>query len=697
MADKTRVIRLVADAAQFKKELGELVTATKKVEKATADTAKSMSKLEGLGKGVGTALKAAAAAFSAMAAVKSIKKAADDMAELYTTSQKLGVAVETLSAYGHAASLAGVSTEALGMGFKTLSKNMVDMDTATTKSASALRALGVVSTDTGEQAFKKIADALSKMPDGGNKTALAMAALGKSGADLIPMLNEGGDGLQRMADEAARFGLVIDEQTARAADDFGDNLDRLNGAFNGAVRQITAGMLPAMITLSNEMVGLVNDGKTFKGVGEDLGELMLDISIAAMHAYRSIDTFGKTVGAAAAATALSVEGNFTHLKRFFEEYAKGGSMQAIAYAAFAMSNDGADAAAQVWKELSSDIAKDVAETEERINHLRAAFNRAKAEAASGGGGGRDPKVDGIGTGWAETGTGGGKGDTRRRSLSRWAVEALAEAERYFEELEKIRDALAAIGTNVSDLEQIAGAWEKGARAGQEMETSLARQNELIAWQKDNPQVTDADVAKMDELLRKRDELNGKIRETQDKIKEDMANAKQAADQVSGVFVDWATGIIDAESALKGFVAILLDFLAKKYVLDFLTNLMPGGEGNAKGAAFSGGVKYMARGGVLNSATMMGISGGKMQVAGEAGPEGVLPLRRDRSGNLGVIAAGRPELRVVVNNMAGVDVSTSVGADGGLTLDIVRKAISNDIARGGSTVSRAMERTYGIRR
>jgi len=203
---------------------------------------------------------------------------------------------------------------------------------------------------------------------------------------------------------------------------------------------------------------------------------------------------------------------------------------------------------------------------------------------------------------------------------------------------------------------------------------------------------------MAQMIEKRDELSAGIKATQDKLKEDMDRAKQSAEAVSGVFVDWATGIIDAESALKGFVAILLEFLAKKYVLDFLMNLMPGGtEGNARGAAFSGGVKYMARGGVLNSATMMGISGGKMQVAGEAGPEGVLPLRRDRSGNLGVIAAGRPELRVVVNNMAGVDVSTSVGADGGLTLDIVRKAISNDIARGGSTVSRAMERTYGIRR
>ena len=43
----------------------------------------------------------------------------------------------------------------------------------------------------------QVADAFKKMPDGAEKAGLAMKLFGKSGADLIPLLNEGADGLTK--------------------------------------------------------------------------------------------------------------------------------------------------------------------------------------------------------------------------------------------------------------------------------------------------------------------------------------------------------------------------------------------------------------------------------------------------------------------------------------------------------------------
>ena len=346
MADKTRVIRLVADASQFKKELGELVTATKKVATASEQTAKSMGKIESLGKSVGTAIKGIAVAAAALAAVKAIGQAAKDMSDLYESSQKLGVSVETLSAFGYAAQMSGVSTESLGVGLKQLNRNLTDMDTATTKSANALRALGVVSSDTGEEAFKKIADQLAKMPDSANKTALAMAVFGKSGSDLIPMLNEGAAGLQAMADEAERFGVAISSDTAAAADAFGDNVDRMNFAMKGAVRQITAGLLPSMVTLTNEMVGAVNEGDRFVSMGETLGEMLIDVAEFGLHTARSVETFGEAIGTSAAAIAAASRGEFALAKQMFVEFGQEAEREAMA-------------------------------VEERIKKLRAAFKSAQ--------------------------------------------------------------------------------------------------------------------------------------------------------------------------------------------------------------------------------------------------------------------------------------------------------------------------------
>lgn len=61
---------------------------------------------------------------------------------------------------------------------------------------------------------------------------------------------------------------------------------------------------------------------------------------------------------------------------------------------------------------------------------------------------------------------------------------------------------------------------------------------------------------------------------------------------------------------------------------------------ADGAAFnSGSVTPFAAGGVVSSATMFPMSGGKTGVMGEAGPEAIMPLSRGPDGSLGVKATG----------------------------------------------------------
>ncbi len=74
--------------------------------------------------------------------------------------------------------------------------------------AKVFNALGVSVTDAngrlreGNAVFADLADRFSRMEDGSTKTALAIQIFGESGADLIPLLNAGADGLARMADES---------------------------------------------------------------------------------------------------------------------------------------------------------------------------------------------------------------------------------------------------------------------------------------------------------------------------------------------------------------------------------------------------------------------------------------------------------------------------------------------------------------
>ncbi|HEK2227658.1 TPA: phage tail tape measure protein [Pseudomonas aeruginosa] len=76
---------------------------------------------------------------------------------------------------------------------------------------------------------------------------------------------------------------------------------------------------------------------------------------------------------------------------------------------------------------------------------------------------------------------------------------------------------------------------------------------------------------------------------------------------------------------------------------------------ANGGAFAGGVHMFATGGaftnsVVSTPTAFGMSGGRLGVMGEAGPEAVMPLTRTSSGALGVraIGGGGSQINVEVN-------------------------------------------------
>jgi len=178
--------------------------------------------------------------------------AADDMGEI---AQKLGVPVEALSALQHAAKITGVSFEDLQGGLLRLSKGMKD-------APQKFAALGVSVRDAnGEmrptaEVLKDIAERFQSMPDGAEKTALAMELFGKSGAELIPMLNAGKDGITALMDEAAALGLVISQDTADAAGRFNENLDKLKTTAEGLAVIVAAHLAPVLEQMSGWLLDI---------------------------------------------------------------------------------------------------------------------------------------------------------------------------------------------------------------------------------------------------------------------------------------------------------------------------------------------------------------------------------------------------------------------------------------------------------
>lgn len=207
---------------------------------------------------------AATAAFTALAlGVKSAIDSADAMRDL---SIRLGVSTETLSAFGYAAQQTGTDIDSLGRGLKILAKNANDAMDSNSQQGKLFAALGInVKDATGNLKqlsvlVPEIAEKFKGLEDGTTKAALAQQLFGKTGLDLTEFLNQGADGLQTMTDKARDLGIVIDQQTANAADDFKDNLADLKAMSQGLFLKLAADLLPALKDLVADFKDLVNSG-----------------------------------------------------------------------------------------------------------------------------------------------------------------------------------------------------------------------------------------------------------------------------------------------------------------------------------------------------------------------------------------------------------------------------------------------------
>lgn len=108
--------------------------------------------------------------------------------------------------------------------------------------------------------------------------------------------------------------------------------------------------------------------------------------------------------------------------------------------------------------------------------------------------------------------------------------------------------------------------------------------------------------------------------------------------------DLAKGASSAKEAVGSLLNSLADLLlnsAFNSLLGPITEsigaaLFPNANGNA---FFGGQVVPFAKGGVVSSPTMFGMSGSKTGLMGESGPEAILPLTRVSGGRLGVRAEG----------------------------------------------------------
>jgi len=155
-----------------------------------------------------------------------------------------------------------------------------------------------------------VADKFSTMKDGAQKSAMAMDIFGKSGAEMVPFLNQGSAGINELTAQADRLGVTLDGPTADAAGQFNDNIDMLKGAAKGFGNEVMKGLLPSLNNLGNEMVATADNGDAMASAAEGVVAILKGVVTVGVTAAATIQAVGNAIGGVAAATAAALSGDF---------------------------------------------------------------------------------------------------------------------------------------------------------------------------------------------------------------------------------------------------------------------------------------------------------------------------------------------------------------------------------------------------
>lgn len=235
-----------------------------------------------------------AGAFTATAVIAAGKAVLDFADNLTNLSAKTGISTTGLQKLDLAFQQSGISLDTVTTASGKLAKALIGED----KSAvGALTKLGlsvdVLKRMKPEDQFIAVADAVGKIQNPTEKTYAAMTIFGKGGVELLAGLN---GKLKETTAEFERMGLIVDEETIAAADQFGDQLGLLGRQLLGVTAQIVGPLLPALSALANLI------GKIGRVIGDVIGFFVEWIQKGLVAAYAAIVRF--VAGAAELATKI---------------------------------------------------------------------------------------------------------------------------------------------------------------------------------------------------------------------------------------------------------------------------------------------------------------------------------------------------------------------------------------------------------
>lgn len=252
--------KLSQNIAALRQRFAEIGKAGEEFKRAMSDVGSSATNVAKNIAAVGVAAVAAGVAVFGLA--KSASQAADDIGK---AAQQTGLSVTNFQKLQFAANQSKVSTDQFIASMDRFNRNIVEAAQGNKQLATAFASIGVRLTDvTGRlrptaDVLNDVSNVFARLPDGARKSSLAIDLFGRSGAQLIPFLNQGARGIAELGAQAQKLGLVLTQTQIDIGGKLNDALGRLGGAVSALKTQLGLLFAPAITEGADRLTKLLAD------------------------------------------------------------------------------------------------------------------------------------------------------------------------------------------------------------------------------------------------------------------------------------------------------------------------------------------------------------------------------------------------------------------------------------------------------
>ncbi len=214
-------------------------------------------------------------AFLGFAAVQGFKSIITDTVNLADNigdlSVKFNLSTKFIQELDYVAKTTGTSFEELATSITRMTKNAYEADSGNKAMSQAFKDINVNVKDandnfkTSEQLLPEVLEGLKGLGAGTQQTAMAVELFGRSGANMIPIINMGGEAFEKMKKTLSENGGIISSENIKAAEEYKDTMTKFNTVMNTIKLDFIAPLIKNITSAMQTFVANKGAEKVAKG------------------------------------------------------------------------------------------------------------------------------------------------------------------------------------------------------------------------------------------------------------------------------------------------------------------------------------------------------------------------------------------------------------------------------------------------